>query len=106
MKNVSIHLFHILFISGLLFYVAIIRGSVHPWTFPFLVALGIFVFGYHAYKCFLKKGNWVHYVHLILVSPLVVYIGLSKTQTPPAAYELLLLLAFATLGHHLYYLLK
>lgn len=52
MKHVALHLFHILFISGLLFYVAIMHELVHPWTFPFLVALGIFVFGYHAYKCF------------------------------------------------------
>jgi len=41
-----------------------------------------------------------------VVGPILVYIGLMKKETPFKAFEIVLMLAFASLGYHGYYLLK
>ena len=49
---------------------------------------------------------WVNAIHVILVAPLLMYIGYHKKDTPRSAYELLLLLGFAAAGYHLFSLVR
>ena len=103
-KDWFVHIFHIILVSGLFFYVGTKQASMPTFMFPVLLGLGIFVAAYHVYKAFFKKDAWVNYVHIFVVAPLLVYIGLTKEDTPRKYFELVLMLAFASLGYHGYYL--
>jgi hypothetical protein len=101
-----IPLFHILFVVPVFLYVAYSRAATPMplyWVFLILAAV-IFVF--HSYKAFvrLQEGSpyvWVNILHVLLVAPLLAYIGLREKATPRAAYELLALVGFGALGYHL-----
>lgn len=104
-SEVLVHLFHILLVSGLFFYVGIKRDKMPHFMFPVLLGLGIFVAGYHLYKAALKRDAWVNYIHIFLVAPLLVFIGFTQEKTPRKYFELILMLGFASLGYHGYYLI-
>ena len=103
-----IHLFHILFVGSLFLYVGIKKTTIHPWFYPFLLVLGLFLIPYHAYKAYnyLKKGinPWFNMIHIFLIGPLLIWIGYKKEKTPSYAFDLLLMLGFASIGYHSYYL--
>jgi len=101
-----VHLFHIFFVSGLLFYVALTRTRLPTFLYPVLLGLGALVVVYHIYKSLFKKNAWVNYIHIFLVGPLLVYVGVVRDKTPRKVFELLLMLAFASLGYHAYYLVN
>jgi hypothetical protein len=108
MKEFYVHLFHILFVGTLFLYVGIESKNTPAFMYPFLLGLGIFIILYHAYKTYLKysagKNPWVNLIHILIVGPLLIYIGYNKQLTPRYAYELLLMLGFAAIGYHGYYL--
>jgi hypothetical protein len=62
----------------------------------------------HSYKAYgyLVKGEsaWVNYIHIFLIAPLLVYIGYQQEETKRFAFEILLMLAFTSIGYHGYYL--
>lgn len=103
-----VHLFHILIVGGLFLYVGINRDEIHPWLFTVLFYLGIVIFFYHVYKVYnyLKAGKstWVNLIHIFIVAPLLVYIGIYGTNTSRKYFELLLMLGFAAIGYHGYYI--
>jgi hypothetical protein len=76
--------------------------------YPVLLGLGVFIIFYHIYKTYLKysagKNPWVNLFHIFVVGPLLIYIGYNNRSTPRSAYELLLMLGFAAIGYHGYYL--
>ena len=103
-----VHLFHILFVGSLFLYVGIYRTSIPTIMYPILLGLGLVVIFYHIYKAYnymqLGKSYWVNLIHILLVGPLLVYIGYNREKTPRLYFELLLMLAFAAIGYHGYYL--
>ena len=103
-----VHLFHILFVGTLFLYVGIERTAISPTMYPFLLGLGLFVIFYHSYKTYiyikLGKGYWVNLIHILLVGPLLVYIGYNREKTARLYFELLIMLGFAAIGYHGYYL--
>ena len=105
-----IHLFHIIIVGSLFLYVGIARKSIPEFLYPILFYLGIFVIIYHSWKAFQKikagKNAWINFMHIFLVGPLLVYIGFNKIATPRYCYEFLLMLGFASIGYHSYYLLN
>jgi len=101
-----VHLFHILIIGSLFLYVGIYRTTIPKIMFPILLGLGILIILYHMYKAYLhKKGIWVNLIHIILVGPLLVYIGYHDVKTVRLYFELLLMLGFAAIGYHGYYMI-
>ena len=107
---ILVHLFHILIVGGLFLYVGIRKTQISLLFYPILLALGIFVIIYHTIKAVMKirKGlsAWVNYIHIFLVGPLLIYIGLNKQTTHRRFFEMLLMLGFASIGYHGYYLLS
>ena len=105
---IFIHLFHIIFIGGLFLYVGILKNNINKWLYTVLFYLGILLIIYQTYKLFnLKKDSlyyWVYYFHIFIIAPLIIYIGFNKENTPRYCYEFLLMLAFAVIGYHTYYL--
>jgi hypothetical protein len=103
-----VHLFHILFVGTLFLYVGIERTAISPTMYPFLLGLGLFVIFYHSYKAYnymqLGKGYWVNLIHIFIVGPLLVYIGYNREKTARLYFELLIMLGFAAIGYHGYYL--
>ena len=105
-----IHLAHVLIFGSLFLYVGIKRTEICSWMFPVLFGLGILIFGYHSFKLYVKyvdgKNPWVNLIHLLLVAPVVTYIGYYGTDTPRYVFEILLMLGFAVIGYHGLYLFE
>lgn len=105
-KDFWVHLFHIILVSGLLLYIGIIQDAMPKWVYPFLIGLGVFIIIYHIYKSIYKKDAWINYIHIFIVGPLLLFIGIYENKTPRKYFEIILMLAFASFGYHAYYLLK
>ena len=104
-----VHLFHILIVGSLFLYVGIERTNIPTFMFPLLLGLGVIVILYHIFKVYtymkLGKGYWVNLIHILLVGPVLVYIGYNGEKTARLYFELLLMLGFAAIGYHGYYML-
>ena len=76
--------------------------------FPILLGVGIIIILYHAFKVYIKmkkgKGYWVNLIHILLVGPILLYIGHNGDKTARSYFEMLLMLGFASIGYHGYYL--
>lgn len=105
-----VHLFHILIVGGLFLYVGVNREKISQVLFRILFVLGIIIVLYHIYKTYnyIKegKGYWVNLIHILIVGPLLVYIGYNQEKTSRLYFEILLMLGFASIGYHGYYLFK
>ena len=105
-----VHLFHILIVGSLFLYVGINRTSIPTIMYPILLGLGVIIIFYHSYKAYnymkLGKSYWVNLIHILLVGPLLVYIGYNREKTARLYFELLLMLGFAAIGYHGYYLFE
>lgn len=109
-NHLYIQLFHI-FIVGIFFlYIGIMRTSIPAFLFYVLFVLGIFILLYHLYKSYvrLSKGlnPWVNLIHIFIIAPLLLYIGYNGVETKRLYFELLLMLAFASIGYHSYYIIR
>jgi len=103
-----IRLFHILIVGSLFLYVGINREKIYGGLFSVLFYLGLVIILYHLYKIYgylsVGKGIWVNLIHVFIVGPLLVYIGYNGIKTSRKYFEILLMLGFASIGYHLYYL--
>ena len=105
--RVILNLFHIFLVAPLFLWAGSVRSNAPDFLYPVLLGLGVILFfyqGYKAYTRFIQKSNyiWVNLIHVILIAPLLIYIGIHKKETPRPAYELMLLAGFSVLGYHLY----
>jgi len=103
-----VHLFHILIVGSLFLYVGITRNKIPSLMYPILLGLGLIIIFYHCFKVYnyikLGKGYWVNLIHIFIVGPLLVYIGYNREDTARLYFEILLMLGFASIGYHGYYL--
>jgi ABC-type uncharacterized transport system YnjBCD permease subunit len=102
---------HLLFVVPLFLYVGFTRAETPRWLYLALLAIGIIVLVYHGFKLVIRLKNrsgysWVNAIHVLLVAPLLIYIGYNKKETPRSSYELLLMAGFAAGGYHLFSLVK
>jgi hypothetical protein len=106
--NLLVHLFHIVIVGGLFLYVGINRNSTPKYIFNLLFILGIIILIYHIYKTYIRLSKnmnpWVNLFHIFIVAPIVLYIGYNSIETKRLYFELLLMLAFAAIGYHSYYI--
>lgn len=103
-----VHLFHIIIVGGLFLYVGTQRENITSSMFTVLFWLGLVIVVYHTYKTYnyinIGKGYWVNLIHIFIVGPLLTYIGYNKQETSRKYFEILLMLGFASIGYHTYYL--
>lgn len=102
---------HLLFVVPLFLYVGFTRAETPRWLYLALLAIGVIVLVYHGFKLIVRLKNrsgysWVNAIHVLLVAPLLIYIGYNKKETPRSSYELLLMAGFAAGGYHLFSLVK
>lgn len=108
--RIYVHLFHILIVGSLFLYVGIYKTTMPTLMYPVLLWLGLIIIIYHIFKVYnyVKegKGYWVNLIHILIVGPLLVYIGYNREKTARLYFELLLMLGFASIGYHGYYLFQ
>lgn len=102
---------HLLFVVPLFLYVGFTRAETPRWLYLALLTIGIIIFVYHGFKLVIRLKNrsgysWVNAIHVLLVAPLLIYIGYNKKETPRSSYELMLMAGFAAGGYHLFSLVK
>jgi Na+-transporting methylmalonyl-CoA/oxaloacetate decarboxylase beta subunit len=109
-KHAIVNLFHILIVGTLFLYIGIQQTTIPKWLFPGLLGLGVFIVLYHSYKAFnysqSNKPYWVNLIHVLIVGPLLIYIGVNGAETERRYFEMLLMTSFAVIGYHAYYLLS
>ena len=103
-----VHLFHIIFVGGLFLYVGIKRTQIPKLLYPFLLVLGIVIIFYHSYKAYnyfkSSKPYWFNLIHIFIIGPILINIGFYKENTKRPYFDILLMLAFASIGYHAYQL--
>jgi hypothetical protein len=108
--SLFVKLFHIVLVGALFLYVGIKQTEIPKWMFPALIVLGVIVVGYHGYKAYnhinRKEAYWINLIHIYYVGPLLMYIGYFGTETERMYFELLLMLCFAVVGYHGFYLVQ
>lgn len=110
-QHFAIALIHLILVVPLFLFIGFQRSNTPSWLYLATLAIGIIILLYHGYKLFLRLQTrssywWVNAIHVALVAPLLIYIGYFKKETPRFAYELLLMLAFAAAGYHLFSIIK
>ena len=109
--HLILSLFHLLAVVPFFLYVGIQRAAMADQVYTSLWILGAIITVYHGYKALIKYKNaspslWVNLIHMLVVGPLLIFIGAKGKDTPRYAYELLLMVAFAAGGYHLYSLIQ
>lgn len=98
--------FHIFFVVPLLLYVGFERAATPEWLYTILFGLGVILLVYQGSKAVLRylarsSAAWVNIFHVLIVAPLLLWIGYHGKKTERPAYELLLIAGFGALGYHL-----
>jgi len=104
-------IFHLIIIVPFLLFIGFKRADTPHWVYMSVFAIGMIILLYHSFRLFTRlransSNAWINAIHVLLVAPLLLYIGYHKKETPRSAYELLLLLAFGAGGYHLFSLVK
>ena len=103
-------LFHLVMVVPLFLFVGYQRSDTPQWVYLSLLSIGVVVTLYHGVRLLQRYGRsvfaWVNALHVLLVGPLLCYIGWYGRDTPRWAYELLLLLGFGAGGYHLFQLVR
>jgi len=102
---------HTIVVAPVFLFIGLKRAQTPHWMYLALIIIGIIIFIYHGIKIIIRIGIqsgyiWINSLHLLLVAPLLIYIGYHKKYTPRFAYELLLMLGFASGGYHLLTIVK
>ena len=100
-----VHLFHILFVGLFFLYIGIQRTNIPEFLYTVLIIFGIILILYHGFKVVKMKGNIINLIHALFIGPLLVYIGLKKKSTQSGFFDILIILASASIGYHSYKLL-
>lgn len=107
--RILIRIFHIFIVGSLFLYVGINKNKIKKEMFTVLIYLGFIIILYHLYKLYgymkENKSIWVNIIHILIIGPLLLYIGYNGEKTERKYFEILLMLGFASIGYHLYYLL-
>jgi hypothetical protein len=104
-----IQLFHIIAVGSLFLYVGIVQTEMPSLLFTILLGLGVLIVFYHIYKAILRlqtnKSYWINLLHILIIGPLMAYIGYYGAETERKYFEIMLMFGFAVIGYHGYYLL-
>jgi len=110
-KIFLISLLHVLILVPLLLIIYYKRKKINDTMYNIIFYSSIFIIIYHLYKTIIKLKDdlpyvWVNIIHFMIIGPILLFIGYKKNKTPYYIYELLLMIAFAGMGYHLFTLIK
>jgi hypothetical protein len=106
-----IHLIHIIIIGSLLLYVGIKGKTMPQFMYHILLVIGILILVAHGYSVISKYGQknsglWVNLFHIFIVAPVILLIGLKREQAPYYLFQFMIMLGFAAIGYHGYFMIK
>jgi hypothetical protein len=109
--SIILNIFHIFIVSPLFLVVGYLKVNNPIYMYWILLVLGLIVLAYHSYKLSVRIMNnssywWINAIHILFVAPLMIYIGYNKTETLRFAYELMIMLGFASLGYHTFSIVR
>jgi len=100
----AIALFHICIVGLLFLYIGFARDQVPEFVFHVLGVLAAFMMLYHLYLAYFKlkdnKSAWIHWIHILLVAPLLFLLAYLKKDAHRRYFEMLLMLGFAAVGYN------
>lgn len=110
-SHLVLALFHLFLVVPFFLYVGLQRAATPDGIYTACLVLGVIITLYHGYKSYIRFQTssaylWVNLLHMLIVGPLLIYIGTKKKDTERAFYEMLLLVGFAAGGYHLYNLIN
>jgi len=102
-----IAILHVVVIVPFLLFVGFNRAATPEWVYNVLFGTGILVLVYHSYKAITRilaasPFLWINLIHVLLIAPLLIWIGYHGKRTERPAYDMLLIAAFGAFGFHLY----
>ncbi len=68
------------------------------------LGIGALIIVYHLYKYVAVRPSWVNLFHVLVLGPALIAAGLIPSTTQRWPRELVLMLGFAAIGYHAYYL--
>jgi len=78
--------------------------------YSILTTIGIIIILYHSYKVYIKLKEginpWINFIHILIIGPLLLYIGLNGKKTQRFLFEIALMLGFTAIGYNGYYLVN
>ena len=105
-KSVIVHLFHIIFVGGLFLYLGIRKNAAPSWIYPALIFLGIAIIIAHGLKLLKNAHSLISWFHVLIVAPLVIYIGRTGPHAPQLAYQFITAAGVLAIGDHAYWLIR
>ena len=111
MNRELIYLTHVLVSAPLFIYVGHDRGQGPQWLYYLVLAVGALVLLYHAYLLANKYNNfkivgWVNLIHVLLVAPVLIYVGYMKDKVLYPFWQVCLILGYGALVNFLLMYLK
>jgi hypothetical protein len=81
------------------------------FMYPTLLVIGILILVAHGYSVITKYGQknsglWVNLFHIIIVAPIILSIGIKGVQSPYYLFQFMIMLGFAAIGYHGYFMIK
>lgn len=105
-KSVIVHLFHIIFVGGLFLYLGIRQNAAPSWIYPSLMVLGVGIIIAHGLKLLKNVYSLVSWFHVLIVAPLVIYIGRTGPHAPQLAYKFITAAGVLAIVDHTYLLVR
>jgi hypothetical protein len=103
-------LMHVVIIVPFFLWIGFNRAATPEWVYNVLFGLALLIFVYHGFKAVGRLAAkspvaWINVIHVLIVAPLMGWIGYNGKKTGRPAYDMLLIVAFGAFGFHLYRLI-
>jgi len=106
-----VSIIHVFIIVPFLLYCVSKGNSMSVYVKYALLLTGAYVMLFHGYKILTNSLNLsviriINWIHLIIIGPLLIYIGYTAPNTRANYFDYLGIIAYAALVYHGYYLVK
>jgi uncharacterized membrane protein len=93
-------------VGGLFLYLGIRKNAAPSWLYTALIFLGIAIIIAHGLKLLKNAHSLVSWFHVLIVAPLVIYIGRTGPHAPQLAYRFITAAGVLAIGDHAYWLIR
>ena len=97
---------HTLIIDPLLIALGEAGKRLPSEAFPAIAIVGAFIGAYHAYRYFTNGMRTINLFHILVVAPVLLYIGIRGQSHAGFAFPLATMLGFAAIGYNVANLIK
>lgn len=107
MFNLSYHkkisLFHIIFVFPLFYLVSKYPNNIPLFVYNALIFIGFYlIYNFRKYFKFKNYHQFVYSFHLLVIAPLIIYIGKNKQKSSQYSFLTLKYMSYMTLVSHIY----